>query len=91
MDTAATDGHAEEMRKVRQGHLALSDKLLDHLNNRLDEYIQTNADPSVRWTQAFSAATKAQESALRMKEQGKESGMLERAIEMLERLQSQAE
>jgi len=91
METAATDGHAEEMRRVRQGHLQLSEKLLDHLDRRLDEYITANADPSVRWTQAFSAATKAQEAALRMKETGKESGMLERAIEMLERIQSQAE
>lgn len=86
MDAASTDGLAEELAAVRNRHLTLSEKLLDHLDARLDYYIAGNQDPSVRWTQAFSAATKAQEAALRMRETGKESGMLEKAMAILEEL-----
>lgn len=86
LETAATDGLAEELVRVRTRHLSLADKLLDHLERRLDDYIAMNADPSVRWTQAFGAATRAQEVAVRLRETKKESGLLERAMELLERL-----
>lgn len=84
MDSAETDGLAEELARVRNRHMELTNKLLDHLDHRLDHYIQTNQDPSVRWTQALSAATKAQEAALRLRETGKEAGMLEKALGLLE-------
>lgn len=89
METASTDGHADELRRVRGRHLELSERLLDHLATRLTEFEATNTDPSVRWTQAFSAATKAQEAALRMKAEGKEAGLLERVLANLERLEAQ--
>jgi len=89
METASTDGHADELRRVRGRHLELSERLLDHLANRLTEFEATNTDPSVRWTQAFSAATKAQEAALRMKAEGKEAGLLEKVLANLERLEAQ--
>lgn len=57
---AEMDGHGEELARVRNRHLQLADKLLDHLNDRLDHFIRTKDDPSIRWTQAFVAATKAQ-------------------------------
>lgn len=84
MDSASTDGLAAELAAVRNRHMALTDKLLDHLDRRLDHYIASNQDPSVRWTQALSAATKAQEAALRLRETGKEAGMLEKALALLE-------
>lgn len=87
--TAETDGHAEELARVRNRHMALADKLLDHLDHRLDDFIEKNQDPSVRWTQAFSAGTKAQESATRMREQGKESGLLEQILAKVQRLESE--
>ena len=87
METASTDGHAEELARVRSKHLVITDKLLDHLNIRLDHYIATQSDPSVRWIQAMSVALKGQESAVRMREAGKESGLLETVIAKLERLE----
>lgn len=87
--TAETDGHAEELARVRNRHMALADKLLDHLDRRLDDFIEHNQDPSVRWTQAFSAGTKAQESATRMREQGKESGLLEQILAKVQKLESE--
>lgn len=86
---AETDGHAEELARVRNRHMALADKLLDHLDRRLDDFIEHNQDPSVRWTQAFSAGTKAQESATRMKEQSKESGVLEQILAKVQKLESE--
>lgn len=87
LQTAETDGHADEMRRVRSKHLTISDRLLDLLDKRLGDFERTNTDPTVRWTQAFTAATKAQESALRMRDSSPLSGQLERALELLERLE----
>lgn len=90
MDSAATDGHADEMRRVRSRHIELSERLLNLLDSRLDDFERTRTDPTVRWTQAFVAATKAQESALKMRDDSPLSGQLERALELLERLESGA-
>lgn len=94
--TAETDGHAEEAAKINDKrltitdkHLTITDKLLDHLDRRLDEYIRTNADPTVRWIQAMSVALKGQESALRMRDAEKETGLLEQVLAKLERLGSE--
>jgi hypothetical protein len=88
METAATDGHADEMRRVRTRHIELSERLLALLDDRLSDFERTRTDPTVRWTQAFVAATKAQESALKMRDNGPLSGQLERALELLERLEN---
>lgn len=65
--TAEVDSYAEELAKVKNRHMQLTDKLLDHLNWLLDQYIAKRAEVSVRWTQAFVAATKAQEAALKLR------------------------
>lgn len=64
---AETDGHAEELARVKNKQLELTDKLLDHLSSRLDDYIAKNMDPTVRWVQAFAAATKAQLAAIQLR------------------------
>lgn len=66
--SAEVDQFAEELAKVRNRHLVLTEKLLDHLDTRLDQMIAANTDPTVRWTQAFVAATKAQIDAVRLRE-----------------------
>lgn len=65
--TSEVDGHAEDFARVKNKHMALADKLLDHLDTLLNGFIARGHDPSVRWTQAFIAATKAQEAALKLR------------------------
>lgn len=82
-------GRAEELARIRTRHTALADKLLDHLDKRLDSFIELNRDPSSGWTQAFSAGTKAQESATRMHEHHAESGVLEQILAKIQRFESE--
>lgn len=92
MELAQTDGHADELARLRTRHMEISDKLLDHLDRRLDTFIVSNVDPTVRWTQAFVAAVKAQEAAVtRLRDDGKVMGALERAMELLGRLSEAGE
>lgn len=65
--TTEVDSYAEELARVKNKHMTLADKLLDHLETLLNGFISRGVDPSVRWTQAFVAATKAQEVALKMR------------------------
>jgi hypothetical protein len=65
--TSEVDSYAEELARVKNKHMTLADKLLDHLETLLNGFIARGVDPSVRWTQAFIAATKAQEVALKMR------------------------
>lgn len=67
VQTAEVDSYADELAAVRNRHMRITDKLLDHLDHLLDKMIARGLDPSVRWTQAFVAATKAQEAALKMR------------------------
>lgn len=64
---AEVDDYASELAKVKTKHMALSDKLLDHLDTLLNGYIARGTEPPMRWTQALVAATKAQESALKLR------------------------
>lgn len=84
---AQTDGYAEQLSSVRERHIQLSAKLLDHLDTMLDKSIERGADPSLRWTGAFSAGTKAQAYAVTsMREDKGASAMLDRVVEILNKL-----
>lgn len=83
-----TDSHVEELTKVRHKQLKVAEKLLDHLDRRLDEFIVKNQDPSIRWTQAFVAGTKAQLAATQIRDvQAELGGRIEEVMTKLERLQ----
>ena len=86
MARAETDGHANQLASVREKHIDLADKLLDHLGDRLEDFITQREDPTVRWTQAFTAAVKAQQGAFLMKDQDRTSELLTTATELLARL-----
>ena len=85
--TAQTDGYAEQLTSVRERHIQLSGKLLDHLDSRLDRFIEKKQDPTQQWTGAFSAGTKAQAyAATSMREDKGASAMLDRVVEILNKL-----
>ena len=65
--TAAVDGEADELSRVRSKHLDVADKLLDHLMDSMRMW-KPGYDPSLRWTTAFTAAAKVQQTALTLKE-----------------------
>ncbi|MCL7377469.1 hypothetical protein [Streptomyces sp. 35G-GA-8] len=58
-----TESYAVMVRKTTQQQSALTDKLFDRLNQSLDT-LPPGEDPSIRWTQAFSAACKARTTLL---------------------------
>lgn len=58
---------ADEFAKVRNKHMAITDKLLDHLDRILDDLIMARRTPGMTWTNAFIAATKAQEAAMKLR------------------------
>lgn len=88
---AETDDYAGELAKVRTRHVELTDKLLDHLDRRLDAMISMDVDPTVRWTQAFIAATKAQIQAVTLREQNREHSLLDTVLRKLEQVEEMAE
>lgn len=88
MDTAATDGMANQIASVREKHIELADKLLDHLSHRLDVYIQRDHDPSIRWIQAFATAAKVQAGAFALRDTDRTSEMVEQALELIKRFES---
>lgn len=67
LSTSQVESVAEEMAKVRNKHMAITDKLLDHLDRLLDELIANMRTPGQTWTMAFVAATKAQEAAMKLR------------------------
>lgn len=67
MVNARVDGEADELARVRNKHLELADRLLDHLGDSLSMW-KPGHDPSIRWTQAFAAAAKVQQTALTLRE-----------------------
>lgn len=83
--TAETDGHAEELIKVRNRHMGLANKLLDRLDRNLD-LLPEGADPSIRWTTAFSAATKAQQVATTMKQDKAGEETTAKILRLIEKL-----
>lgn len=87
MDTAATDGLTNQLATVREKHIDLADKLLDHLENRLQFFVSRDQDPTMRWIQAFATAAKVQQAAFMLKDTDKTSETIENAMELLERVE----
>lgn len=65
--TARVDGEADELAQVRSKHLDLASRLLDHLGRQLAAW-PLKHEPSIRWTTAFTAAAKVQQTALTLRE-----------------------
>lgn len=83
---AETDGHADELAQVRNRQLKLTDKLLNHLDARLDQIISRMIDPPRAWTDAFVAATKAQISAIELR--GKDMAHADQIEEILRKVET---
>jgi hypothetical protein len=65
--TARVDGEIDELTAVRSKHLDLASQLLDHLGRQLKSW-PLKHEPSIRWTTAFTAAAKVQQTALTLRE-----------------------
>lgn len=86
--TADTDGIVHAIAQSRDKNLALMDKLRSHLSDRLDEFIRTKQDPTIRWTQALTAMAKVEQNSLLLKDDvktderiGRIEALVERAME----------
>lgn len=87
--SAEVDGFAEQMASVRSRHMELTDMLLDRLRDNLTR-LPPGADPSIRWTTAFSAGVKAHRDALALRENdGKTNGVLEDILLTLRKWESE--
>lgn len=64
---ASVDGEADQLAQVRNKHLSVAERLLDHLAESMSMW-KPGHDPSIRWTQAFTAAAKVQQTALTLRE-----------------------
>lgn len=64
-DAAAVDAYKEQVRGIVKQQTQLADKLLRKLDENLDR-LAPGTDPTIRWTTAFSAATKVQGGAMDM-------------------------
>lgn len=67
MTTAAIDERVDEFATVRNAHLDVAAKLLQHLAESMLTW-KPGYDPSLRWTTAFTAAAKVQQTALTLRE-----------------------
>lgn len=65
--TAQIDGEIDDLTAVRSKHLDLASRLLDHLGRQLAAWPMKH-EPSIRWTTAFTAAAKVQQTALTLRE-----------------------
>lgn len=87
--SAEVDGFAQQMASVRSRHMELTDMLLDRLKDNLTR-LPPGADPSIRWTTAFSAGVKAHRDALSLREDdGKTNGVLEDILVTLRKWESE--
>lgn len=64
---ARIDGEVDELTAVRSKHLDVASKLLDHLALNMAAW-KPGYDPSLRWTTAFTAAAKVQQTALTLRD-----------------------
>lgn len=64
---ARIDGEVDELTAVRSKHLEVASRLLDHLALNMAAW-KPGYDPSLRWTTAFTAAAKVQQTALTLRE-----------------------
>lgn len=87
LDQAKDDGLVDQLASVREKHIVLADKLLDHLSNQLDTSISRREDPTIRWTTAFTAAIKAHQGAFLMKDHERTTETLNTAMDLIQRLE----
>ena len=83
---ADTDGLAHAMAESRDENLELVRKLRAHLTNRLDEFIEKNQDPTIRWCQALTAMAKVEANAFTVRDDAKTTERLESVMAKVERL-----
>lgn len=83
---AEADGLAHQMAEARDENLDLVRKLRGHLSNRLDEFIDKNQDPTVRWTQALVGMAKLEMNAFAIRDDAKTSERVERIEALVERV-----
>lgn len=65
MDAESVDAYKQQVKGIVKQQTELADKLLRHLADNLDK-LPKGTDPTIRWTTAFSAATKVQGGAMDM-------------------------
>lgn len=82
---AETDGLTNRLATNRDANLELVDKLRRHLSHRLDDFVASNTDPTVRWTQALAAMAKLEANAFTMRDDPKTSERVERIEALVER------
>lgn len=63
MGAVTTESYADMVRAVTDQQVTLIDKLFSRLNDSIDQ-LRPGDDPTIRWTQAFTAATKARTTLL---------------------------
>lgn len=64
-DAAQVESYKEQTKHIVRQQTELADKLLRHLSANLDK-LAPGTDPTIRWTNAFAAATKVQGGAMDM-------------------------
>ena len=69
LTTAEVDGITDQLTNVRNKHLDVASKVLDHLMGNAIRW-KPGEDPSIRWTTAFTAVTKLQHAALTLRDTG---------------------
>lgn len=94
---ADTDGMVHALAETRDKNLALMDKLRGLLDSRLDQFIERQDDPTIRWTQACIAMTKIEANSLAMGETKKSTekianieALIEKALELQSRVPEEA-
>lgn len=87
MGAVTTESYADMVRAVTEQQVCLIDKLFTRLNQSIDQ-LAPGDDPTIRWTQAFSAATKARTTLLdyNKPEAPKHSELSEKIAAILEKL-----
>lgn len=87
-DANQVEAYKEQTKQIVRQQTQLADKLLRHLDATLDSNIKARTDPSIRWTTAFTAATKVQGGAMDMvKDKSDQTTDTVKAIErIIERL-----
>jgi len=82
---ADTEDLAFQMTESRDENLELVRKLRGHLSARLDEFIDKNQDPTIRWNQALTAMAKLEANAFLIKDDAKTAERVTRIEELVER------
>jgi hypothetical protein len=87
MDAVQVESYKRQTHKIVRQQTELADKLLRKLDANLD-LLSPGMDPSIRWTNAFAAATKVQGGAMDMvKDKSDQTTDTVKAIErIIERL-----